>query len=147
MGRMSEPTGRERFGSARSARLATLKPDGAPHLVPICFALLGDTVLSVVDGKPKRSQDLQRLANVEADPRVALLADHYEDADWGRLWWVRAEGRARVLGPGTPEAVDAVARLATRYVQYRADPPTGPVLAIEVERWSGWTAAGWKPRG
>ena len=142
MGRMEERAARERFGGARSAHLATLRSDGAPHLVPICFALRADTVLSVVDGKPKRSQDLQRLANIEADPRVALLADHYEDGDWRRLWWVRADGRARVLDSGTPEAFDAVARLADRYAQYRADRPNGPVLAIEVERWSGWTAAG-----
>ena len=79
------------FGAAEVARLATVAADGAPHLVPVCFALAGDVVYSAVDGKPKRTPDLARLANIAAEPRVALLADHYEE-DWTRLWWVRVDG-------------------------------------------------------
>jgi PPOX class probable F420-dependent enzyme len=131
---------RERFAAARVARLATLGPEGAPHLVPIVFAVDGDTVWSAVDAKPKRTTALARLANVQRDPRVALLADHYDDADWDALWWARAEGRGRVLEPGDPQARRAVALLAARYAQHRAVPPSGPVLAVDVERWSGWSA-------
>ncbi len=138
---MEVAAARERFGQARSSRLATVTANGAPHLVPICFVLTGDVVHSVVDGKPKRTARLQRLVNIEADPRVALLADHYEDADWNRLWWVRAEGRARVLEPDATEATEAVERLAARYAQYRTNRPAGPVLEVRVERWSGWAAA------
>jgi PPOX class probable F420-dependent enzyme len=131
---------RERFAAARVARLATLGPAGAPHLVPIVFAVHGDTVWSAVDAKPKRTTALARLANVQRDPRVALLADHYDDADWDALWWVRAEGTGRVLDPADPEARRAVGLLAARYPQHRAVPPAGPVLAVEVDRWSGWSA-------
>jgi PPOX class probable F420-dependent enzyme len=131
---------RERFAAARSARLASIGPAG-PHLVPICFAVAGDTVYSAVDAKPKRTTRLQRLENLAADPRAALLADHYSDEDWSTLWWVRASGRARVLSPGAPEAVAAVDRLVERYAQYREARPAGPVLAVDVERWVGWTAA------
>jgi len=138
---MDAAEARERFAQARSARLATIAADGRPHLVPLCFAVAGDTVFSVVDDKPKRTARLTRLANVRAEPRVALLADHYEDEDWSRLWWVRAEGRARVLDPDTPQAGAAVDRLVARYVQYQRDRPAGPVLEIRVERWSGWAAA------
>jgi PPOX class probable F420-dependent enzyme len=128
---------RERFASARVARLATVGEDGAPHLVPIVFVLLDETVYSVVDQKPKRSADLRRLANVRATGRAALLVDHYEE-DWKALWWVRADGRGRVLEPGEPEAGRAVAALRQRYPQQRA---AGPVLAIDVTRWSGWSAS------
>src|SRR4051794_17873586 len=121
---MDAGAARERFAAARSARLASIGPDG-PHLVPVCFAVAGDTVYTAVDAKPKRSGRLQRLRNLEADPRAALLADHYEDEDWDALWWVRATGRARVLAPGDAEAEAAVDRLVARYAQYRATRPPG----------------------
>ena len=128
---------RRRFASARVARLATADGDGVPHLVPIVFALLDDTIYSAVDAKPKRTTALRRLANVRANPRVAVLADHYDD-DWTALWWARADGTARILDVAdTSGVLDA---LAARYAQYRRDPPPGPVLAIEVSRWTGWSA-------
>jgi PPOX class probable F420-dependent enzyme len=130
---------RRRFAGARVARLATADSAGRPHIVPIVFAPAGDTIYSAVDAKPKRTTALRRLANVAANPRVAVLADHYDDDDWRALWWVRADGRGRVLDAGEPEARDAVARLAERYAQYREQPPAGAVLAIDVERWSGWS--------
>lgn len=132
---------RERFARARSARLATVRPDGAPHLVPVCFAVVGDTVYSAIDAKPKRSGRLQRIENVEREPRVALLADHYEDADWGALWWVRADGVARVLTGGGEEAETAVDRLVERYAQYRDERPATDVLAVDVRHWSAWAFA------
>lgn len=153
---MSPATARARFSAARVARLATADAAGAPHLVPVVFAVSGDTVYTAVDHKPKRSSALRRLANVRTNPAVALLADHYDDADWDALWWVRADGMGRVLQPGVAavgaeaaeraegaeaaEAADAVARLAARYPQYRQRPPAGPVLAVAVHRWSGWQA-------
>jgi PPOX class probable F420-dependent enzyme len=137
---------RDRFASARVARLATADEAGAPHLVPIVFALAGDTLYSAVDAKPKRSAALKRLANVRANPAVAVLADHY-DEDWTTLWWARADGVARVLprdaAPGSAVAAEtgrALDLLSARYPQYRAQPPPGPVLAVEVTRWSGWAA-------
>jgi PPOX class probable F420-dependent enzyme len=126
------------FAEARVARLATADASGRPHLVPVVFAVQGDVVYSAVDAKPKRTTALKRLANIARNPRVALLADHYDDADWGALWWVRADGVARVVEGA--EAERAIALLRERYEQYRADPPRGPVLAIAVERWSGWRA-------
>jgi len=136
--RLDPGPGRARFAAARVARLATAGPDGAPHLVPIVFALSGDTLYSAVDGKPKRSLALRRLANVAANPRVAVLVDHYAD-DWTALWWVRADGTARVLEPA--EAAVALELLTARYRQYVTSPPPGPVLAIDVLRWSGWAAS------
>jgi PPOX class probable F420-dependent enzyme len=132
-------TPRERFATARVARLATTGPDG-PHLVPIVFALERDTIYHAVDRKPKRTTALKRLANLRADPRAAVLADAY-DEDWERLWWVRADGTARILEPGEPEAAAAVHRLTERYEQYRGAPPEGPVVAIDVTRWAAWSAA------
>jgi PPOX class probable F420-dependent enzyme len=130
---MNEAEAREAFAKARVARLATLTADGAPHVVPICFGLDGDVIYSAIDDKPKRTTDLQRLRNINSDARVAVLADHY-DEHWEDLWWVRADGRARVVSAGE----QAVALLARRYEQYRARPPRGAMIVIDVERWSGW---------
>jgi PPOX class probable F420-dependent enzyme len=137
---MTPDAARERIAGERVARLATVGADGRPHLVPIVFAVAGDAVYHAVDHKPKRTTALRRLANVAAEPRVALLADAYDDADWTRLWWVRADGRARVLEAGDDEGRGAVALLAERYEQYRETPPGGPVVAVDVERWTGWSA-------
>jgi PPOX class probable F420-dependent enzyme len=138
---MTEDEARRRFAAARVARLATVGADGRPHLVPLVFVLAGPTVYSAVDAKPKRSTALRRLANVAADPRVALLVDHYEE-DWRALWWVRADGLGRVLDPGAAEARTGIGLLVRRYDQYRDRPPAGPVLAVDVIRWTGWSAAG-----
>ena len=133
-------TARERFATARVARLATMGPDG-PHIVPIVFALAGDTLYHAVDHKPKRTMALRRLANLRADPRASVLADGY-DEDWTRLWWARADGSARILESGHAEAL---ALLAARYPQYRERPPQGPVVAIDVTRWSDWSAGAPRP--
>jgi PPOX class probable F420-dependent enzyme len=131
---------RERFAAARVARLATADAGGRPHLVPVVFVVEGDTVFTVVDAKPKRTTALRRLRNVTENPWVAMLVDHYDDADWDALWWVRAEGVARVLDPATDdEAARAVELLRARYPQQRA---AGAVLAVDVKRWSGWAATG-----
>jgi PPOX class probable F420-dependent enzyme len=130
---------RERFAAARVARLATADAAGRPHLVPVVFAVDGDRVYLAVDAKPKRTTALRRLRNVAENPSVALLVDHYDDADWGALWWVRAEGRGRVLNPAVDEeARRAVELLRARYPQQRV---VGAVLAVDVSRWSGWSAA------
>ncbi len=135
---MTGDEARALFATARVARLATADADGRPHVVPLVFALDGDVLLSAVDAKPKRTTALRRLANVRENPRVAVLADHYDDADWTALWWARADGTARVLGDAEPAAARARALLAARYAQYREAPPQGPVLAVAVTRWSGW---------
>jgi len=136
---MSPGQARARFAAARVARLATADAAGRPHLVPIAFAVDGDTVYSAVDAKPKRTRALRRLANVRENPAVALLVDHWDEEDWAALWWVRADGRGRVLDPGEPEAARAVELLRKRYPRQRG---VGEVLAVDIERWSGWAAAG-----
>jgi PPOX class probable F420-dependent enzyme len=133
------PDVRSLVAAAPVGRLATLGTDGRPHIVPCCFVLDGEVLYSAVDAKPKRSPDLQRLANVRARPDVTLLVDHYEE-DWSRLWWVRVRGTGRVLVAG-PEADRARSLLAGKYPQYRDQPPTGAVLAIDVTEWRAWSAA------
>ncbi|MGZ4176044.1 MAG: TIGR03668 family PPOX class F420-dependent oxidoreductase [Solirubrobacteraceae bacterium] len=135
---MTAEEARERFAAARVARLATADAGGRPHLVPVVFAVEGDRIYTVVDAKPKRTTSLRRLANVLENPQVALLVDHYDDSDWDALWWARADGRGRVLDTAVDdEARRAVALLRARYPQQRA---AGAVLAVDVERWSGWSA-------
>ncbi len=133
---MDPAEARERFATARVARLATASANARPHLVPIVFVVSGDVVYSVVDAKPKRTTRLRRLANVTENPQVSLLVDHYEE-DWAALWWVRADGRGRVLSDSDAEGARAIAELGDRYPQQRV---TGAVLAVDVARWSGWSA-------
>ena len=113
---------RERFASARVARLATVSGDGSPHLVPIVFALHGDRLISAVDRKPKQSVALRRLDNIAANPFVSVLVDEYDD-DWKTLWWARADGWAHV------EDEYDLGELIAQYPQYRDEPPSGPVIA------------------
>jgi len=127
-----------RLTSARVARLATTDPDGRPHLVPIVFAVEGDTLYSAVDRKPKRSTKLRRIENARVRPDVTILFDHY-DEDWQQLWWLRARGRARVLDDGA-ERAHALALLLKKYPQYRSEPPDGPVLAVDITDVRSWSA-------
>jgi PPOX class probable F420-dependent enzyme len=129
------------FAAARVARLATVDAAGRPHLVPIVFVVEGGTIYSAVDAKPKRTTALRRLANVTANPAVTLLVDDYDDADWTRLRWARADGLGRVLDPGRPEARAALVQLAAKYRQHADQPPPGPVLAVDVHHWAGWSAS------
>ena len=129
----------ELLGSARVARFATVAPDGRPSLVPVCFAAVGGVIYHAVDHKPKTTRALARLEHVRAEPRAAVLADHYAE-DWSALWWVRADGMARVLEDGA-EAETALDLLVARYPQYRERRPDGPVVALDVQRISGWSAS------
>ena len=136
---MDKREARSRFGAARVARLATVRPDGSPHLVPIVFALGGETLVFAIDDKPKSTRDLQRLANIRADPRLSVLVDHYDD-DWSAVWWVRVDGRGRVLDGG-PAFDRAVTLLAEKYPQYSNDLPPGPAVLIDVETWRWWSSS------
>src|SRR3954447_5031782 len=124
---------RERFGEARVARLATVSGDGSPPLVPITFAVEGPRLISAVDSKPKSSNALRRLDNIAVNPFVSVLVDRYDD-DWSQLWWARADGGARVQG------THDLTPLVAKYRQYRSILPSGPVIVIEVDQWSGWSA-------
>lgn len=131
---------RRRLAAARVARLATLRADGTPRLVPITFALVDGLICSAVDEvKPKRSAKLARLADIERDPRVGLVADRYDD-DWSSLWWVRVDGTAEVQRDGglRERALDV---LAEKYPPYRAARPRGPLVVITPARWAGWSAS------
>jgi PPOX class probable F420-dependent enzyme len=125
---------RERFGAARIARMATMA-DGRPRLVPVVYALVGATIYTAVDGKPKRTTELARLDDIAADPSVCLLVDAY-DEDWTQLWWARADATARIA----VESAEGVAALRNRYPQYASVALPGPVIVAEVTRWSGWSA-------
>jgi PPOX class probable F420-dependent enzyme len=128
----------DRFASARVARMATSSPDG-PRIVPVTFAWHAGMVVWAVDEvKPKRGRGLRRLRDLDADPRVALLIDHYQD-DWSGLWWVELRGTASTLEGEEAEAgLDA---LAARYPAYLLARPPGPVIAIRPDRWTWWSAS------
>jgi PPOX class probable F420-dependent enzyme len=139
---MDTTEARQRFSAATVARMATVGFAGTPHLVPVVFALVTpNTVVTAVDHKRKRTTALRRLANIAANPAVCLLVDQYGD-DWDALWWVRADGKARVIKPEqeTDLRAQAIDALVERYGQYAQRRPSGDLIVVEVERWSGWRA-------
>ncbi|MFJ1971212.1 TIGR03668 family PPOX class F420-dependent oxidoreductase [Streptomyces sp. NPDC087903] len=137
--KLSPLVARERFVASPVARLATADNKGLPHAVPVTFAVLDDVLYFAVDHKPKSTWDLRRLRNIRENPSATVLVDHYGE-DWSTLWWARADGRGEVL-EGGQERLRAVELLCGKYDQYRDSPPQGPVVAVRVEKWSGWACA------
>lgn len=135
--RLTPEVARERFAGARVARLATSagRDLAVPHIVPVTFAVHDQVLAFAVDHKPKTSTALRRLRNIAANPQVSVLADGYSE-DWSTLWWARADGVASIH----PAAPTAVEWLCAKYDQYRERPPDGPVVLVDVRRWSGWAA-------
>ncbi len=136
---MNRPEALDRTDRARSATLATINSAGRPHLVPIVFARDGDTLISAVDQKPKRTTALRRLANIRRDPRVSVLIDHYTE-DWSLLWWVRIDGTAHLVEPPDPGHATLVDPLRAKYPQYESA-ELGTVIVIEIESITGWRAS------
>ncbi len=135
---MTPDEARARVLNARVGYLATADAAGVPHIVPITFVVDADRIITAIDGKPKRGTRLRRLDNIAANPAVSLLVESYDD-DWSRLWWARADGVAAVLTNEEARA-GVVELLRARYPQYTTVSIDGPVIVIEVRRWSGWTA-------
>jgi PPOX class probable F420-dependent enzyme len=127
-----------KFAESPVAMLATVGADGAPHLVPVVFAVHNDVVYTAVDAKRKSTQRLRRLANIEGNPQVSMLVDHYDD-DWTQLWWVRADGVAAVHYSGE-EMAAGYALLRKKYIQYQRIALDGPVVTVDVQRWASWQA-------
>ncbi|OBK22126.1 PPOX class F420-dependent oxidoreductase [Mycobacterium asiaticum] len=126
------------FAESPIARLATVTPQGAPHLVPVVFAVDQDIIYTAVDAKRKSTRRLRRLANIEANPAVSLLVDHYAD-DWTQLWWIRVDGSASIADNG--DALHTGYRLLrAKYAQYQSVSLDGPVITISATRWSAWHA-------
>jgi PPOX class probable F420-dependent enzyme len=128
--------------TARTAILATTAADGRPRLVPICFAVRGDVVWSPLDEKPKVVSDVRALARVRdiaARPDVRLLVDRWSE-DWSKLAWLRIDGRATLVEPELV-AVGVVVDLRAKYPQYlEHDLEHRPMLRIEIEAATGWSA-------
>ena len=135
---MDEVEARRKFAASTVARLATVDASGQPTVVPICFVVDGDTVYSAVDDKPKTTTRLARLDNIATHPEVAVLVDHYGE-NWTSLWWVRARGTGREVRDAQ-ERQRAVELLRAKYPQYAEHALDGPVLAIDVSSWRGWSA-------
>jgi PPOX class probable F420-dependent enzyme len=120
----------------RVARLGLTDGDGAPRVLPVTYALIGETVVSAVDDKPKRdpSAELARVRWLRARPRAALTVDRYDD-DWSQLAWVQVLGRVEIHA-GLDEA--SLRALCAKYAPYRERPPRGPLLVLRPERCLCW---------
>lgn len=138
---MRRDLGERLLRRARVGHLATADRTGTPHVIPVCFAFDGSRVYSAIDRKPKRASPrrLRRVRNINANPRVALIVDEY-DEDWRRLRYVLVRGTARVLERGA-EHTRAISLLRRKYPQYRLMRlEDRPVLRITPRRLVAWTA-------
>ena len=125
--------------SARTGHLATADAQGRPHVIPVCFASGGGFIYSVLDQKPKRAAltRLRRVRNIQANPQVSLVVDHY-DEDWGHLWYILVTGRADLLLEGEERAA-AIVLLRAKYQQYRGmDIDLNPVIKVTPDRVIFW---------
>ena len=125
----------------RVGHLATADANGKPLVVPLCFACARNAIYSVVDEKPKRlpAGRLRRLRNIQANPQVALLVDHYEE-DWGRLSYILVRGTAKLLAKGVEHSA-ALRSLRKKYPQYRKMALAGrPVIKISPRKVIHWKA-------
>jgi PPOX class probable F420-dependent enzyme len=129
----------ELLASERVGRLAFLDDEDRPRVLPVTYALLGDSVWSAIDDKPKRAAEPARVRYLRRRPDAALCVDRYSD-DWSRLAWVQLLGRVDVVPAG--EAAVALEALAARYEPYRERTPPGPLLRLSVERALSWRATG-----
>jgi PPOX class probable F420-dependent enzyme len=129
----------------RVAHLATADATGAPHVVPLCYARIGDRIYFVADEKPKKrgARALKRLANIAANPRVALVVDDYDD-DWTRLAFLLVHLDAAIVADDA-EYDEALAALQQRYAPYRRMAlarERNPLVRLSVRSWHLWRAAG-----
>lgn len=125
---------------SRIARLATIRPDGRPHIVPITFAVTDETIVTMIDHKPKTTTRVQRLRNIEANPSVSVLVDEWAE-DWDRLRWVRVDGTGRVHSDDDVWR-NAREALIAKYTQYSDRPPEGAAIAITVHGVTSWASSG-----
>ncbi len=137
MGSMTRDNALQRFQSERVAVLGTTGENGAPHLVPVTFAVTDGSVVFAVDHKPKTTGRLRRLDNIARNPQVSFLAEEYSD-DWEELWWVRVDADAEIVAEGR-HRLRALDALAAKYHQYREFRPSGVVVLSRIRTVTGWT--------
>jgi PPOX class probable F420-dependent enzyme len=129
---------RELLHGSRVARLGLLDDRDHPRVLPVTFALHRGRIWTAIDSKPKRTdKPPSRVGYLRRRPQVAFTVDRYSD-DWEKLAWVQLLGDTRLIAAEQGSA--AIEALARRYPQYRAAPPPGPLLAIEVRRCLHWRA-------
>ena len=126
------------LGRSRAGHLATADAGGAPHLIPVCYAVEGESLYITIDEKPKRRDlPLKRVRNILENPQAAFIADRWHE-DWNRLAWVMLRGRAEILYDGA-EHDSAQALLRERYPQYLTmDLAELPVIALRIARATSW---------
>ena len=135
--------------SARVGRLATSTPEGLPHVIPVCFELLGDSVYIGLDAKPKTVDvlKLRRVRNIVGNPQAAFIVDRYSD-DWSRLGYVLISADAGLVSDHH-ERTNAIEALRNKYDQYHTLlPDEAPVIRLRPRRATSWgDMTPWKQRG
>jgi PPOX class probable F420-dependent enzyme len=128
----------ELLETARVGRLGLLDQEGGPRVLPVTYAIADGRIWSAIDRKPKRPGEPARLRFLRRDPRAALTVDRYSD-DWDQLAWAQVLGRVSIIE--VADGANGLEALSAKYEQYRREPPPGPLLALQPERYLWWRAA------
>ena len=93
--------------SQRLGRLATVGPDGQPHVVPVGFRYNAELDTIDIGGhdfaKRKKYRDVQR------NPRVAFVVDDLASVSPWRPRMIEIRGTAEVLGSGGEQVIPGFA--------------------------------------
>ena len=101
----------------------------------------GRVIVIAIDEKPKRvaPNQLKRVRNLHANPRVSLVIDRYAE-DWRKLAYALITGKAKVIFRGEKHRT-GVRLLRGKYRQYRAMAIEGrPIIVITPKRLTSWGA-------
>jgi nitroimidazol reductase NimA-like FMN-containing flavoprotein (pyridoxamine 5'-phosphate oxidase superfamily) len=119
---------REFIAAARVCRIATTRPNGEPHVIPVCPAFDGKDTL-YVDIGPGYGTAM----NIKNERRVAVLIDDYFE-DWSRLRRVLLRCRAKQIRGA--ERDRAWRRIQRKFPQYKdIDWKPRLTLALHVYDW------------
>jgi PPOX class probable F420-dependent enzyme len=104
--------------------LATVRPDGRPHLVPIWFIWLNEKVYICTEGKSVK------IKNIQANPRVSVALENGSQPAIG-------EGTAVILQP--PYAGDIIAEFKHKYDwDITQDASYNVLVEITPAKWLKW---------
>ncbi len=122
---------KEFVAAARVCRIASVRPDGEPHAIPVCPVFDGESTVYVDIGKRYTTAEA-----LQADPRIAVLIDEYDD-NWARLKGVLL--RCRVEEAIGEERDRAWEMIREKFPQYK---PIGwkprLTLALRIYDWRQW---------
>ena len=120
---------------AQVCRIATVRPNGEPHVIAVCPVFDGDSIIYIDIGPRYVTAD-----NIRSDPRVTVIIDEYAD-DWNQLKGVLLRCRAEpVSGAEQDGAWERIRQKFPLYKEFKWEPRL--TLALRVYDWRQYGVIG-----